>query len=121
MTENYDERIHEIVDHSHALVLWILAYVESHNLPIADEKDFPAFELHLKRLGALLDEIAYPFPLHPSRRVKALIIIFVVSVSVSQSFLHVAASPTEISQQHPPTIKVTLPHVTIFISNCYLW
>ena len=110
MPEQYDERTGEIVDHAHALVLWILGYVEAHNLPITEDSDYPAFKFHLTRLGVLLDEIAYPFPLHPSRRIKPLVILLLVSVATFQSISHVAASsPTEISHPRPPTVKVTLP------------
>ncbi|MGP8069186.1 MAG: hypothetical protein ACLP5V_04800 [Candidatus Bathyarchaeia archaeon] len=57
-------------------------------------------------------------PLVRKRKGDAMVAILFLALITPHAFL-LLALPTEISQPKPPTIKVPLPGVTIFISNCY--
>jgi hypothetical protein len=92
---------YEIVDHAHAIVFVVACYLTENKLPV--DKRLRLLKWHMKRLNLLLGTVAYPLERNPIEK---------------------RLEPNEMLQQEMqglPNVDVTLPHVTIFISNCYLW
>jgi len=55
----------EIIDHAYAIGIWILRYIDKNDLPVTDDPTFPAFQFHMRRMGAILGELGHPLSQNP--------------------------------------------------------
>jgi hypothetical protein len=104
----------QIVDHAHALTMWVLQYIKNNDLPLADD-DKQILSFHLRRINALFAEVAYPLrrnPIKPSDDKNPpphkLPVYFCGPASISQFLLAYPHHASCIRVHIPDNCKATL-------------
>ena len=60
-----DDTAYQLAEHTYAAVMWILRYIEDHDLSFKREDRIELLECHLGRIEALFTELEYPLSDNP--------------------------------------------------------
>jgi hypothetical protein len=52
----------QAIDHTYAVAIWILKYIQKHNLPVTEDETHPSFKHHMIRLNSILKTLGYKPP-----------------------------------------------------------
>jgi hypothetical protein len=129
-----DDSAYELAQHIYAAILWLYRYIDEHDLTFERKDRVDILDYHINRIDAIFAELELPIVNDPTKRIvsdlrdrfgkrhgHAMVAVIFMVLSVPHAFAHVG-SPNEMLQApkvHVPNEELTLPGVTIFISNCY--
>lgn len=117
--------VQEIVEHSYAVAVWVLKWIDNHPKTIGD--DFLNLEFHLERLNAITDELDAPLTRNPivqefrtTKRVRrkqkgyftlAIVLLFLAlpHYPLQANVIHVS-SPNGLPHSYSPNINDALPY-----------
>jgi hypothetical protein len=118
-----DNDAYELAQHAYAAIMWILRYIDSHNLTFEQADRIDVLDFHIDRIDAIFQELEHPAVNDPTKRIvsdlrdkfskrqgQALVIIF-LAFPFPHAFM-LMLLPNALLQQHKPRLpngELTLP------------
>ena len=101
-----DDDAYELVQHAYAAILWILRYIENHDLSFTPEDRIDVLQSHIKRIDAAFTQIEHPLK-RPKGHFVVGIFLLILTMPHATVAVMIVHRPSPNESKHPYQLPLT--------------